>query len=145
MLLGVGKIRQQRGKEMTEKPLINALSRRERQIMDIVYQMGKATAVDVENNLPDPPGNATVRKILGKLENKGFLKHARDGKRFVYAPTIPADKARTTAIDHLVDTFFRGSAASAVVALLDRSKTSLTEDDMAMILALVEQSRKEGR
>ncbi|HUX06760.1 MAG TPA: BlaI/MecI/CopY family transcriptional regulator [Acidobacteriota bacterium] len=130
---------------MNEKPLINQLTRRERQIMDIVYQMGKATAVDVENNLPNPPGNATVRKILGKLENKGFLKHERDGKRFVYAPTIPADTARTTAIDHLVDTFFRGSAASAVVALLDRSKTSLTEDDTETILNLIEETRKEGR
>jgi BlaI family penicillinase repressor len=130
---------------MTEKPLNHRLTRRERQMMDIIFQMGKATAVEVESGMPDPPGNATVRKILTKLENKGFLKHTRDGKRFVYSPTIPAEKARTSAMDHLVETFFRGSAGRAVVALLNHSKSELSEDDKQTIMHLIEASRREGR
>jgi BlaI family penicillinase repressor len=130
---------------MVEKPLIHKLTRRERQIMDIIFQMGMATAVEVERGMPDPPGNATVRKILTKLENKGFLKHGRDGKRFVYSPTIPADRARNSAMDHLVETFFRGSAGRAVVALLNHSKSDLSEDDKQAIMHLIEESKREGR
>jgi BlaI family penicillinase repressor len=130
---------------MTKQPLMNRLSRRERQIMDIVYQMGSATAVDVENLIPDAPVNATVRKILRTLEEKGFLKHRREGKRFIYTPTIPADAARTTALEHLLDTFFRGSAARAVVALLDQKNSTLSEDEKRMIIGRIEESRKKGR
>ena len=130
---------------MTKQPLMNRLSRRERQIMDVVYQMGSATAVDVEKLIPDAPVNATVRKILRTLEEKGFLKHRREGKRFVYTPTIPADKARTTALEHLLDTFFRGSAARAVVALLDQKNSTLSEAEKKMIIGRIEESRKKGR
>ncbi len=130
---------------MSKKPLIHQLSRRERQIMDVVYQLGSATAVDVEQLIPNAPVNATVRKMLRTLEEKGYLKHKRDGKRFVYSPTIPTDKARTTAMEHLLDTFFRGSAARAVVALLDRSKSNLSDDERRMIIDRIEESRRKGR
>ena len=130
---------------MPKKPNINQASRRERQIMDIVYQLGSATAVDVERALPDAPVNATVRKILRNLEEKGFLRHQREGKRFVYTPTIPADKARSTAMDHLLDTFFQGSAAHAVVALLDRSRSELSDEERKKILSMIEELRKTGR
>lgn len=130
---------------MAKKPLITDLSRRERQIMDIVYQLGNVHAVEVESLLPEPPRNATVRKLLRKLEDKGFLRHKREGKRFVYSPTIPADKAKISALDHLLDTFFMGSAANAVVALLDRSKSNLTDEERATILRRIEESRKRGR
>jgi predicted transcriptional regulator len=130
---------------MAKKRLITDLSRRERQIMDIVYQLGHVTAVEVEKLLPDPPGNATVRKLLRKLEEKEFLCHKREGKRFIYSPTIPADKAKISALDHLLDTFFMGSAANAVVALLDRSQSKLTDEEREAILRRIEESRKEGR
>jgi len=130
---------------MAKKPLIHRLSRRERQIMDIIYRRGNATAVDVEKALPDAPANATVRKLLGNLEEKGILRHRKEGKRFVYTPTIPADLARRSALDHLLDTFFMGSAARAVVALLDQAKADLTEEERTQILRRIEESRKRGR
>jgi BlaI family penicillinase repressor len=130
---------------MSKQPQMSRLSRRERQIMDVVYQLGSATAVDVENLIPDAPVNATVRKILRTLEEKGFVKHRREGKRFIYTPTIPTDKARTTALEHLLDTFFRGSAARAVVALLDQTDAALSEKEKKMIIDRIEESRKRGR
>ncbi len=130
---------------MSRKPQMNQLSRRERQIMDIVYQLGNATAVDVEKLIPDAPANATVRKILRNLEEKGFVRHKREGKRFVFSPTISADTARTTAMEHLLDTFFRGSAARAVVALLDQSKSNLSDEEKKKIIRQIEESRKKGR
>jgi BlaI family penicillinase repressor len=128
-----------------KRSLIDGLSRRERQIMDIIYARGTATAADVEKVLPDPPVNATVRKLLTNLEGKGLLRHKREGKRFVYTPTIPADSARSSALEHLLDTFFMGSAASAVVALLDRADSELNEEERDMILRRIAESKKAGR
>ena len=121
------------------------LSRRERQIMDVIYRMGKATAVDVTEQIPDPPGNATVRKLLRILEEKGHLRHQRDGSRFVYSPTVSKETARESAMSHMLDTFFRGSAARAVIALLDQTEGEISDSERRQIMDLIERSRKEGR
>lgn len=131
--------------QMKNKTLVNKLSRRERQIMDIVYKLGEATANDVMKRMPDAPGNPTVRKQLCRLEEKGLLKHYREGKQFVYRPTIPKDQAQAGALNHLVETFFSGSATRAVVALLDSSQAKLSEDDKKVIMKLIEAFKKEGR
>lgn len=127
-----------------KSPLLN-LSRRERQIMDAVYQLGEATAVDVQKKLPDAPRNATVRKLIRILEEKGYLQHRRIGNRYVYYPTIPAARARESALKNLLDTFFSGSAANAAVAMLNMSESALSDEEREMLVELIEKSRKEGR
>jgi predicted transcriptional regulator len=120
----------------------NELSRRERQIMDIVYRRAKATAAEVLDDLPDPPTYSAVRAALRLLEEKGLLKHEMDGKRYVYLPTTPRKQARSTALKHLVRTFFNGSPEQVVNALLEESKPSSEELDR--LAKLIEQARAEG-
>ena len=115
------------------------LSRRERQIMDIVYRRGKATAADVLDDLPDPPTYSAVRAALRLLEEKGLLMHEMDGKRFVYLPTTPRTQARTTALRHLLKTFFNGSPEQVVNALIEDSQPSPEELDR--LAKLIEQAR----
>jgi predicted transcriptional regulator len=121
------------------------LSRRERQIMDAIYQMGEATAQDVLDRIPDPPSYSAVRALLRILEDKGHVRHRRDGQRYVYGPTVPRDRARTSALRQLVRTFFDGSAGAAAAALLDLSRDDLTDNELARLEELVERARKEGR
>lgn len=130
---------------MGRKPFLINLSRRERQIMDAVYRLGQATAVEVMGLLPDPPGNASVRKLLRILEEKGHLCHRRAGNRYLYSPTLSAEKARASAMRHLMDTFFKGSAARAVVALLNMPESELSEEERGLISGLIEKSKREGR
>jgi predicted transcriptional regulator len=104
-----------------------ALSRRERQIMDIVYHRGRATAAEVLDDLADPPSYNAVRSALRLLEEKGHLRHEEDGRRYVYLPTTPRTRARTHALQHLLRTFFGGSAEQVVNALLDETKLSKAE------------------
>jgi predicted transcriptional regulator len=118
----------------------NALSRRERQIMDIVYRRARATAADVLDDLPDPPTYSAVRAALRLLEEKGLLSHEMDGKRYVYVPTTPRKQARVTALKHLVRTFFNGSPEQVVNALLEESRPSGEELDR--LASLIEQARK---
>ncbi|HEY0025421.1 MAG TPA: BlaI/MecI/CopY family transcriptional regulator [Longimicrobium sp.] len=115
------------------------LSRRERQIMDIVYRRGKATAADVLDDLPDPPTYSAVRAALRLLEEKGLLNHDMDGKRYVYLPTTPRTQARTTALRHLLRTFFNGSPEQVVNALIEDSQPSPAELDR--LAKLIEQAR----
>lgn len=115
------------------------LSRRERQIMDIVYRRGKATAADVLDDLPDPPTYSAVRAALRLLEEKGLLHHEMDGKRYVYLPTTPRTQARTTALRHLLRTFFNGSPEQVVNALIEDSQPSPAELDR--LAKLIEQAR----
>jgi len=122
-----------------------SLSRRERQIMDIVYREGKASANEVLEGLPDPPSYSAVRALLKVLENKGHLRHVLEGTRYVYIPTLPADRARRSALKRLTDTFFEGSAEKAVAALLSLSKDDLTAEELARLARLIEDARKEGR
>ncbi len=117
------------------------MSRRERQIMDIVYRRGRATAAEVLDDLPDPPTYSAVRAALRLLEEKGTLKHEMDGKRYVYLPTTPRKQARTTALKHLVRTFFNGSPEQVVNALIEESRPSAEELDR--LAELIEQARKE--
>jgi predicted transcriptional regulator len=122
-----------------------SLSRRERQIMDAIYQMGDATAQEVLDRLPEPPSYSAVRALLRILEDKGHVRHRRDGQRYVYAPTVPRDRARVSALRQLVRTFFDGSPGAAVAALLDLSRDDLTDAELAKLETLVERARKEGR
>jgi predicted transcriptional regulator len=126
------------------RPRVNKLSHRERQIMDIIYRAGQATAQKVLDHMPDPPGNATVRKLMKILEDKGHLKHEKQGAQFVYAPTVPAAKARVSACSHLLDTFFEGSTVNAMLALMKRSGAELSAKDREKIVKLIEKSKSEG-
>jgi predicted transcriptional regulator len=121
------------------------LSRRERQIMNVVYQRGQATATEVMENMPEPPSYSAVRTMLRLLEEKGYLKHEQDGPRYVYIPTMSREKARQTALRQLMQTFFDDSTEQAVAALLDISKSKLSNAELDKLSALIEQARKEGR
>jgi len=122
-----------------------SLSRRERQIMDIVYEMREASALQVLERLPSPPSYSAVRALLRVLEQKGHLTHRQDGPRYVYAPLLARDKARRSALRDLLQTFFDNSTEDAVATLLDLSEDSLSEEDYRRLLALVRKARKEGR
>src|SRR5580765_8444246 len=105
-------------------PLHTQLSRRETQIMDVVFQLGEATAADILEHLPDPPSNSAIRALLTILEEKGNLTHRKEGARYIYAPTLPADKAKKSALSHLIDTFFSGSPQQVVATLLSTNDFS---------------------
>ena len=121
------------------------LSRRERQIMDIIYKRAQATAAEVMENLPDPPSYSAVRAMLRLLEEKGYLKHQQDGLRYVYLPTVSREKARQSALKQMLQTFFDDSTEDAVATLLDISKSKLSKQDLDRLSALIEEARKEGR
>ncbi|HMF08320.1 MAG TPA: BlaI/MecI/CopY family transcriptional regulator [Thermoanaerobaculia bacterium] len=121
------------------------LSRRERQIMEVVYREGQATATDVLARIPDPPSYSAVRAMLRILEQKGHLRHVAEGNRYVYRPTVPADRARRSALKSLLQTFFEGSPEKAVAALLDMSRSELSAGDLDRLSRLIEQAREEGR
>jgi predicted transcriptional regulator len=120
------------------------LSRRERQIMDVIYRRGRATAAEVLEDIPDPPSYSAVRAMLRLLEEKGHVRHEQDGPRYVFLPIVNRDRARKSALTHVVRTFFDGSATEAVAALLnDGGKLSHAELDR--LSAMIEQAREEGR
>ncbi|MHB8627098.1 MAG: BlaI/MecI/CopY family transcriptional regulator [Aggregatilineales bacterium] len=116
-------------------PMHDQLSRRENQIMDLIYQLGEATAADITARLPDPPSNSSVRTLLTILEDKGHLTHRRKGARFVYQPTLPADNAQRSAVTRVVETFFGGSTPRMVAALL--STTDLSESELDELEQLI--------
>jgi predicted transcriptional regulator len=113
--------------------------------MDIVYQLGEATAAEVMDGMPNPPSYSAVRAMLRILEEKGHLTHTKDGPRYVYQPTVAPEKARKTALRHVVRTFFDGSAEQAVAALLDTEDRDFSDDELNRLATLIEQARKEGR
>jgi len=121
------------------------LSRRERQIMEIVYRAGRASATEVLAELPDPPSYSAVRALLRILENKGHLRHELSGTRYVYLATVGKERARRSALRSMVDTFFEGSASKVVAALLDLSREDLSEQELTGISRLIAQARREGR
>ena len=118
------------------------LSRRERQIMDIVYRRGSATAADVTADLPDPPTSTAVRTMLRILENKGHLTHEQDGVRYVYRAVVERDKARESVIGHMIKTFFNGSAEQAMATLIDRAGSDLDDAELARLASMIEKARK---
>ena len=122
-----------------------SLSRRERQIMDIVYELKEVSALQVMERLPSPPSYSAVRALLKVLEQKGHLLHRQDGPRYVYTPRLPKDKARKSALSHLMRTFFDGSTEGVVAALLDISEDNLSEEDYRRLTELIEKARTEGR
>jgi predicted transcriptional regulator len=126
------------------KSLHAVLTRRERQIMDILYRHGRATAGDVLKELPGDPSYSTVRTQLRVLEGKGHVRHEEHGLRYVYMPVVPRGAVRKSALRHLVDTFFDGSAEKTVAALLGGEGARLSEEQLSRIAELVEKARKEG-
>jgi BlaI family penicillinase repressor len=121
------------------------LTRRERQIMEIVYRLGRATAIEVMEHLPGRPANATVRTMLSVLEEKGYLRHETEKGKFIYFPTVPLTSARKTALDNVLETFFKGAEAAAVISILKKADANLTEEERKLILDLIEESQKRGR
>lgn len=125
------------------KALFGNLSRRERQIMDLLFQRGRATAADVQEGLPDAPSYSAVRALLRILEEKGHVRHEQDGPRYVYLPRADRERARQSALKHLVQTFFDGSAEQAVAALLGSGGGRMAPAELERLATLIEQARKE--
>jgi predicted transcriptional regulator len=121
------------------------LSRRERQIMDILYRRGRAAAVEVMQDLPGDPSYSTVRTQLRVLEEKGHVRHDEEAGRYIYAPALPRRAARRSALRHLMNTFFDGSAENVVAALLGGEAARLTDEELQRVADLVAKARKEGR
>jgi predicted transcriptional regulator len=126
---------------MSSKPV--ALTRRERQIMDILYRRGRAAAADVVADLPGRPSSSSVRTQLRVLEEKGHVRHDEVGLRYVYTPVVPRHAARRSAVKHLIDTFFDGSAAALVTALLGSDAARMSDDDLERIDRLLDAARKD--
>jgi predicted transcriptional regulator len=121
------------------------LSRRERQIMDVIYSRGRATAAEVVAALGDQTVDASIRKLVRILEGKGWLTHARRGLEHIYRPTVSKQRAKKAALQHLVDTFFDGAPERAAVALLDAAKDRLSPEERARLVALIAATKKDGR
>jgi predicted transcriptional regulator len=121
------------------------LGRRERQIMDVLFRLGHATVAEVRSELPDPPTYSAVRGMLRFLEDKSLVKHEGEGIRYVYSPAIAHQKARASALRHMLRTFFSGSPADAVAALLEMPDSKLSPEDITRIERLIEQAKAEGR
>lgn len=119
------------------------LGRRERQIMEVIYRLGRATASEVRANLPDPPSYSAVRGMLRLLEEKGHLDHEQEGIRHVYFPTVPRDDIRESAMRHLLRTFFAGSKAAAMAALLDATEEPSTEEELDALARIIEEAREQ--
>ena len=122
-----------------------ALTRREREIMDILHRRGRATAHEVMDDLADPPSYSAVRTFLRLLEERGHVGHEQDGPRYVYAPTVARREAQRSAMAHLVETFFDGSVEDAVATLVESRKPKLSAQELDRIAALIAKAKKEGR
>lgn len=130
---------------MAKKKKTDYLSKREKQIMDIIYAKGQATAAEVYEEIDDIPSYSAARVMMHLLEEKGMLKHKRQGPRYVYSPTTSAEDIRKTELKHLVQTFFGGSLKEAMADLIDVNESDLEEEDWSEIEKLIEQARKQGR
>lgn|SRR5690606_18253280 len=126
------------------RALHTVLSRRERQIMDLLYKWGRATAADLVKALPGNPSDSTVRTQLRVLEAKGHVRHEEEGLRYVYMPVVPRRVVRRSALKHVVDTFFDGSVEKVVAALLGQDGGRLTDEELDRIAELVAKAREEG-
>ncbi len=126
-------------------PLTAQLGRRERQIVEVVYRLGRASVAEVRAALPDPPSYSAVRGMLNLLEEKGHLKHRREGMRYIYTPAVPVPKARLSALRHLISTFFQGSPLAAAAALLELPEAKLTPQEREELAAWIARAEKEGR
>ena len=121
------------------------LTRREREIMEILHRLRRATAHEVQENLADPPSYSAVRALLRLLEERGHIKHVEEGQRYVYSPVAAPSEARRSALSQVVRTFFGGSVEQAVAALVDSSRPKLSQEELDRIAQVIERARKEGR
>jgi predicted transcriptional regulator len=126
-------------------PKTDTLSRREREMMNIIFARGRATATEVMDSMKDAPSYSAVRATLRVLEQKGHLKHQHDGTRYVYAPTVNREKARQSALDQLLRTFFDGSAANVVATLIERERDNMTDEELVQLSKMIDDAREEGR
>src|SRR6478736_6085803 len=124
---------------------LGGMSRRERQIMEILYQRGKLSASEVRESMEDAPSYSAVRALLRVLEEKGHVRHQAEGLRYVYVPTVGRDKAKRSAVKHVMETFFNGSAEQIVAALLDVASTQLTRGELDRMSEMIEKAKKEGK
>lgn len=122
-----------------------SLTRRERQIMDILHRRGKATAHEVLEDLPDPPSYSAVRALLRLLEEREHVKHTEDGTRYVYSPSVTRGDARRSALSHVVRTFFAGSVEQTVATLVESSRSKLSREELDRLSDLIDRAKKEGR
>ena len=127
------------------KTTVPDLSRRERQIMDVIYRLERATAAEVMDNLPDPPSYSAVRALLRVLEEKGHLRHEQDGPRYVFVPMVPRSAASRSALSQMVSTFFGGSVTQTMAALLDISGPKLSQGELQRLAELIDRAKLEGR
>ena len=127
------------------KKSITDLTRRERQIMDVIFKKGAATAAEVREAMPEPPSYSTVRALLRILEDKGLLKHKQQGPRYLYQPTVRRDRARTSALKHLMHTFYDNSIEQVVAALMDMSGSDMSEEEYEELSRMIERARKESK
>ncbi|MCI0574366.1 MAG: BlaI/MecI/CopY family transcriptional regulator [Myxococcaceae bacterium] len=121
------------------------LSRRERQILDVIYRLGRATVAEVVADLPDAPSYSAVRALMGIMEEKGQLTHEQDGARYIYLPTVSREKARKGVLKSVVQTFFDGSSRQAIAALLELPESKFSREELDALSALIEKAKKEGR
>jgi predicted transcriptional regulator len=128
---------------VTSKP--DPLTRREREIMDVLHRRGRATAQEVLDDLAEPPSYSAVRTFLRLLEERGHVRHVQEGPRYVYTPTVERRDAQRSALAHLVETFFDGSVENAVASLVESSKPKLSREELDRIAALLAKAKKEGR
>jgi predicted transcriptional regulator len=130
---------------MARRTAGGGLTKRERQIMDVLYRLGRATAAQIMERVPGAPGYSTIRTQLRVLESKGHVKHEEQGLRYIYMPTVPRHSAARSALRHLVDTFFDGSSAKAVAALLGGEASRVSDEDLERIAQLVRNARSDAR
>jgi predicted transcriptional regulator len=125
-----------------DPPFQTRLSRRERQIMEAMYRLGEASVAAVQEELPDTPDYHAVRVAMAKLEEKGYLNHRQQGRRYIYTPEIPHDEAKRSALGHLVHTYFSGAPSEALLTLLNMSADALSDDDIAELEAWIAQAKE---
>ena len=121
------------------------LSKRERQIMDALYRLGKASALEIRESIPNPPTYTAVRTLLTILQEKGHVTYQRDGARYIYEPVVPRDEMALSVVDGVLQTFFEGSVERIVATLLERKDTKLTDEELDRLAELIEQAKREGR
>jgi BlaI family penicillinase repressor len=119
------------------------LSRRERQVMNIIYAKGRATATEIHATLPDPPTFSATRAIIRTLEEKGHIRHEEQGLKYIYLPVVPADKARHSALNNVVATFFQGSPSRLLATLLDSSASKISDEELRELEELIRKARQE--
>jgi BlaI family transcriptional regulator, penicillinase repressor len=121
------------------------LSRRERQVMNILYARGQATAAEIHEALPDPPTFSATRAIIRTLEEKGHIRHAEQGLRYIYTPVVPAEKAKRSALAHVVSTFFAGSPSQLMATLLESSTANVTDDELRRLEEMIQRAKEEKK